>query len=692
MTDSLYFLFSRDYWPNNQLNSAIYLTQVEKIENNYQNFTLQDIGQPFGSPKPTVIVAVEISSYSPLTPKSSTFGFIYPALSNKKEQLFNISGTESANLFIKSRGSIGVWRSGVRPCSDLWDHPRPLDQASMSQRPVTSHDESNPANDGRSITLPPVNIRTQGESLQDSRHEGSSGDAAPSQSSDQSAQRTPASYQPTQSADDRPAPSASRSLGVHNILNPTEPEDVRPSPSFPAVASPAVGAAESARDETTSTSRPSTRAKRAFRSSSISSSEGADHSRPRKTLFPKSPRSMSLGGSGTGVFLQSTKQQAGPDAATGYTATPGAYAGAAIPPIPSLPPQPQYGYNFLPPVSIPPIDRRRSAGTTGPSGLSKSQKTSPQPSYFAYSAQTSAAQQHLRAQGPLTSGHYQPIESQSMGGLRPSQPAIKQEEGPYMTPTHGSLSMQGSQGLSAGDHGMHLQSGRIPVPLDRVSGSRSADEKRKHNAAASSRFRERRKKLNNELKKENEGYAMETKELKQQLEETRQRLEQVERELNCFRDAYHNNPGASAGGMHQPPPAQPPFHGISYGHPSARIGPRPSDEEERPARRRRTQGPEQGEGYTLPPTTTYPSTSGYPPRADDGRSTQGLQPARNAPGSMGAPSPMPRSPYEQYHPSTNGSGYFHGQRSGPPTPGSSQPVLQPQPQPQPPPSGTERRG
>lgn len=616
-------------------------------------------------------MAVEISSYRSLTPNSSTFGFIYPAQSNKKDQLFDISETGSANVFLNSRGSVGVWRSGIRPCSDLWDHPRPLNQASMSQRPAASHDESTSTNDGHSITLSPVNIRPEDEIQQASEQEDSSGVAPLSRLSEQRARQAPAPYPPMQSSGDRHLRSASRSLGVHNILNPAEPEDARPSLCVATTASSAAGAAEPAPDESTSTSRPSTRSKRALQSSSISSGEGTDHSRPRKTLFPKSPRSSSLGGGGTGVFLQSTKPQRGAEPAIGHTVLPGTYAGATIPPLPSLPQPPPYGYNFPPPVSTPPTDRRRSSGTTGPSGLSHSQQTSPQASYFAYAGQPSNAQQLSRTPGAFTPGHYQPMESHSMGGLRLSQPPIKQEEGPY-NPMHGRLSMPGGHE----PQGMQPSSARISVlVVDRVSGSRSADEKRKHNAAASSRFRERRKKHNDELKRDNEELVKKTKALEEQLEETRQRLEQTEREAQYYRDVYHRNAPPGGSGMHQPPAAPPPFRGVAYGHPSVRIGGRPSDEEERPAQRRRTQGPEQGEQYTLPPATTYQSPQTYQSRPDDARSTQSLQPPRSASGSMSVPSPMPRSPYEQYPPGTNGGGgYFRGLHSGPLTTAPSQTV------------------
>lgn len=190
-----------------------------------------------------------------------------------------------------------------------------------------------------------------------------------------------------------------------------------------------------------------------------------------------------------------------------------------------------------------------------------------------------------------------------------------------MPPMHGShLSMPGGlsgAALAVGGHpsvaGMQA---RYSVPVDRVSGSRSADEKRKHNAAASSRFRERRKKLNDELKRDNEELVKKTKALEEELEETRQRLEFSERETQYYRDFHHRNAAPGGGGMQHPAAAPPPLRGVTYGH-SARTGPRPSDEEERPAQRRRTQGPEQGEQYTLPPATIYQSTPIYQSRPED---------------------------------------------------------------------------
>lgn len=570
----------------------------------------------------------------------------------------------------------------------------------MSQRPVDSHDELNPDKDGRSITLPPVNIHPQDERSQAQHEEASSSNAPARPAGEQYAQQPSTPYPPLQSTDGRPTRPPSRSLGVRNILNPAEPEDVKPSPSLPGPASLAAGTSEQAHNE--ADPRPSTRQKRGLQSPSLSSNEGSDQLRPRKTLYPKSPRSMSLGGGGTGVFLQDTKQQAGSGAstsaavATTYMATPGTYAGAPTPPMPTS--HKQTPYSYLPPAgSTPPIDSRRSSAATAPSGLSQSQTTSPNISYFSYSLQPSPAQPPLLTQGPWTPSQYQPMTSQSMGGLRSSQPAAtQQQEGPYMPPMHGShLSMPGGLSGAALAVGGHPSAGgmqaRYSVPVDRVSGSRSADEKRKHNAAASSRFRERRKKLNEELKKENDEYAKKNKELEERVEQLERMVQDTGRQRDFYRDAYNRLVGSGGLGLPHPSIGPAPYVPPSYGHSSAGTGPRPSGEDERPAQRRRTQGPEQGETYTLPPATSYQPPP-FQPRADDGR-PQSLHPPgppRSAPGSMSAPSgpsPMPRSPYEQYPPATNGGGYFRGQHSGPSTPRSSQPPFSSQP----PPAGEQRR-
>ena len=596
--------------------------------------------------------------------------------------MFDVTGVGSAEEFIKSRGSIGIWRSNVRPCFDLWDRPRLLTQPSMSQRPVDSHDEANTNKDGQSITLPPLNIHQQAEEPQARHEEASSSDAPAPPAGEQYAQQSSTPYPPTQPTDARPTPPPSRSLGVHNILNPAEPDDVKPrsSPAGPA------SLAASTREQTHNKAdlRPSTRQKRGLQSPSLSSNEGSDQLRPRKTLYPKSPRSMSLGGGGTGVFLQDTKQSgtgASTSSATAaYTATPGTYAGAPTPPMPTAHQQTPYSYNLPPPISTPPIDRRRSSATTALSGLSQSQTTSPNISYFTYSLQPSPAQPPPPTQGPWTPSQYQPMMGQSMGGLRPSQPAVTQQpEGSYMPPMHGNhLSMSGDlsgAALAVGGHpSVAGMQDRYSVPVDRVSGSRNADEKRKHNAAASSRFRERRKKLNEELKKENDEYAKRNKELEESLEQLERMVQDTGRQRDFYRDAYNRLVGSGRLGMLNPPIMLAPYVPPSYGHPSTGTGPLPSNEEERPAQRRRTEGPEQGEAYNLPPAATYQSPPFQP--KDDGR-LQGLHiPClpQSAPGSMSAPSgpsSVPRSPYEQYPPATNGGVYFRGQHSGPSTPGSS---------------------
>lgn len=574
----------------------------------------------------------------------------------------------------------------------------------MPQRPVDFCDESNPDKD---ITLPAVNIHPQDERSQAQHEEASSSDAPARPSGEQYAQQPSMAYLPIQFTDARPTPPPSRSLGVHNILNPAEPEDVKPSTSLPGPAS--LAAATSKQTHNKADPRPSTRQKRGLQSPSLSSNEGRNQLRPRKTLYPKSPRSMTLDGGGAAVFLQDVKQSASAASTSGapaaaYTATTGNYAGAPIPPMPTTHQQSQYSY-LPPPVSTPPVDRRRSSTTTAPSGLSQSQTTSPNTSYFSYSIQPSPAQPSPRTQGPWTSSQYQPMTSQGMRGLQPSQPAARQQqEGPYMPPMHGShLSMPGGlsgAALAVGSHpsvaGMQT---RYSVPVDRVSGSRSADEKRKHNAAASSRFRERRKKLNEELKKENDEYAKKNKEFEERVEQLERMVQDTGRQRDFYRDAYNRLVGSAGLGMPHPPIGPPPYVPLSYGHPSAGTGPWPSDDEERPAQRRRTQGSEQGEAYTLPPATTHQPPSYQPPSfqpRDDGR-PQSLHPPgprRSVPGSMSAsspsgPSPMPRSPYEQYPPTTNGGGHFRGQDNGPSTPGSSQPPLSSQPQ-QPPGPGEQR--
>lgn len=570
----------------------------------------------------------------------------------------------------------------------------------MSQRPVDSHDELNPDNDGRSITLPPVNIHPQDERSQAQHEEASSGEAPARPAGEQYAQQPSTPYRPIQSTDARPTPPLSRSLGVHNILNPAEPEDVKPAPSLLGPPSLAAGTSEQARNK--ADPRSSTRQKRGLQSPSLSSNEGSDQLRHRKTLYAKSPRSMSLGGGGTGVFLQDTKQQAESRASTSAAvattnmATPGTYAGAPIPPMPTSHQQTPYSY-LPPPGSTPPIGRRRNSSTTASFGLSQSQTTSPNTSHFSYSLQPSPAQPPSRTQGLWTPSQYQPMTSQSMSGLRPAQSdAPQQQEGPYMPPMHGShLSMPaGLSGAALAFGGPPSVAGmqaRYSVPVDRVSGSRNADEKRKHNAAASSRFRERRKKLNEELKKENDEYAKKNKELEERVEQLERIVRDTGRQRDFYSDAYNKSVGSAGLGMPHPPIGPAPYVTPSYGHSSARTGPRLSDEDERPAQRRRTQGPEQGEAYTLPPATSYQPPP-FQPRPDDGR-PQSLHPPgppRSAPGSMSAPSgpsPMPRSPYEQYPPATNGGGYFRGQHSGPSTPGSSQPPFSSQP----PPPGEQRR-
>ena len=157
----------------------------------------------------------------------------------------------------------------------------------MSQRPVDSHDEANTNKDGQSIALPPVNIHQQDEEPQARHDEASSSDATAPPAGEKFAQQSSTPYPPTQPTDARPTPPPSRSLGVHNILNPAEPEDVKPRSSPAGPASLAVSTREQAHNK--ADPRPSTRQKRGLQSPSLSSNEGSDQLRPRKTLYRSLP-------------------------------------------------------------------------------------------------------------------------------------------------------------------------------------------------------------------------------------------------------------------------------------------------------------------------------------------------------------------------------------------------------------------
>jgi len=226
--------------------------------------------------------------------------------------------------------------------------------------------------------------------------------------------------------------------------------------------------------------------------------------------------------------------------------------------MPTLPAHSQHGYNFPPPVSGPPLNRRASIAAIGPSRLPHSQSASRSPSYSSYSSQPSPAPIYQIGQPLHPTTYYSGSALKGTlveGGLAQANPPGR--EGPYMTHLSESILFQGSP---SGGHGSNIRT--LPIstelvqmymPVDVQAGSKGADEKRKRNAAASARFRERRKLRGKESTTNIQKLEQQSKELENKLKEAEQERDFYRLERDRFRDVLFRNPATREVALQAPP-------------------------------------------------------------------------------------------------------------------------------------------
>lgn len=468
-------------------------------------------------------------------------------------------------------------------------------------------------------------------------------------------------------------PGSSRSLGVHNILNPSEPESSER--STPAYGGGVAQSPQSVGPASQYLTNPSTFPPQGYPSqqnvSSSPASEGLGRtsSRPRKLAIPRSPRTVSLGGRTPATI---DAQQA-PFLSRGriYTAEPGAGPLSEVPPMPQQAGPPQHLYNIQPGPPGP-LGRRKSMPRLSASSQTPiSQSTSPSPSIkspYTGPSPLSPPPRHQLGSQPQT-GSYFPGSSfgAPQQGSEAPQAGPPGTEGPYMTSLPESIFRHGAQ--SGGQNSnirfmpISTEHGPMYVPVDVQAASKMADEKRARNAGASARFRERRK------QKEKEA-SMNIQKLEQQLRDLEKRARDAETdrdfyrgERDRFRDVCFRNPSTrdlalqapmsprlNRATAFPPPPANPMYQTSEGG---------PSQDDEPPRMRRRT-----GEYKFAPaPPSTLPSYQGpiYGPGSGPGAPppSTALPPLRmsNIPpptmGGVSAPPNMPTattrpSPFEQY--------------------------------------------
>ena len=508
----------------------------------------------------------------------------------------------------------------------------------MSQRPSASRPASRSPPEGQRFVLPPVQLRD------DSQHEGrqaerqqpepeSRGFSHQVQTSPQHAQTS----QNTGSGEDWRGARQQRDLGVHSILNPSEPEGggsssrrlsgaTNESP-ISAVGRPPYGAS------------PSTAPSHAFPGQQLPQTMA-----PRRILTPRSPSARAVSaGRGGPATIDAQQSPFLPSRGRVYMAEPGPNATSDIPSMPT-PGQTQYQqqYGFPPASSTPSIAPRRSSGGTmqAPGRARLSQSASPSISASSNnpsSSQTSPASFLFHKGGTQATSSYYPGSSfgtaiQAGGGMQFQGPSGV-PEGPYTSPdpqtqasSLHSSSAGSSRQTSASDPIQVLtittSQGSYTVPVDVHQASKLADEKRARNAGASARFRQRRKEKEREANTSIEKLQQQAREQDRRMREIEQERDRYRLERDRLRELVLRNPdmrhlalqgppspqsmrSGSFPAMGQPPPQPPPQ--TNYG---------PETSTERAPRRRRTdtQGEFTSLPYSLPPASTLPpvqSPGGY---------------------------------------------------------------------------------
>lgn len=528
----------------------------------------------------------------------------------------------------------------------------------MSQRPSASRPASRSPSEGQRIVLPPVQFRD------DLRQEGRQQPEFESRGFPPHGQ----SYQNTASGEDWRSSRQPRDLGVHSILNPSEPEGSRntsrrvsggtnESPTSAIGPAPVFGAS------------PSSALAHTFpgQQQLISGMPlaGDPHSTtfsraPRRILTPRSPSArIASAGRGMGPAPGTIDAHQTPFLSSrgrSYVTEPGPQTSSEVPPMLTPPvqqqqhhhhhqqQQQQQQYGFPPRASTPSnAPRRPSEGTMqAPGRTPQLQSASPSISVSSHnptSSQTSPASFlfHKGAQSPQFSTSYYPGSSfgtaiQAGGGMQyPGPSGIP--EGPYSDPAplQGSAlqssSSSSSRQTSASDPIQVLtittSEGSFSVPVDTHQASKLADEKRARNAGASARFRQRRKEKEKEANTSIEKLQQQTRDMERKMRDVERDRDRYRQERDRLRDLVYRNPDMRHLAVQGPPSPQSmrsgAFQGMGMGIEQGQGGGppplpvqmgyhAPDNIAERAPRRRRTESQNDftPHTYSLPPASTLP--------------------------------------------------------------------------------------
>ncbi|TVY46475.1 hypothetical protein LOCC1_G003475 [Lachnellula occidentalis] len=566
----------------------------------------------------------------------------------------------------------------------------------MSQRPPASRPASRSPTDGQRITLPSVQARDgpQQGGRQPERHHvdppGARAFQPHLQPSHQHARSAP-------NIEDWRSSGPSRDLGVHSILNPTEPEgsgsDRRVSgtnldSTFPtSTLHPQFGAS------------PSTNTPHTFpgQQPPTDTSQTVEGYGMRRILTPRSPARATGSARGRGQTYDAQLSPFLPPRGRAYNNEARSASDGHPIPTPPAQTQQQQHYGFPPPASTPGADRRTSMPSMH-APLSQSASPSMSASSLNPSNQTSPASfmYHKGGQAPQTTSSYfpgstfgssmqQPAGGGGIQGLQ-YQRSTGTTEGPYTAPAPTSSQQEEGSSLHSSSAGSSRQasasdpiqvltittsSGQYQVPVDVRQASRLADEKRARNAGASARFRQRRKEKEKEASTSIEKLQQQNRDLERRVRESDQERDFYRGERDRFREVVFRNPDTRHLAMQAPPSplsirSASSFQGQGQqlGAPPPQTGYQPPGSERAPRRRRiDAQGEYSPLPYSMPPTSLPPVAGpgfapgpsqgppSLPPMRRDGPAITPTSAPNQPPATPGGPQPpfdpYARGPYER---------------------------------------------
>lgn len=377
-----------------------------------------------------------------------------------------------------------------------------------------------------------------------------------------------------------PRQTTPRTLGVHNILNPSEPREAqsRTSPSLqragvggdsspssvgtrqygvsgspyqPYGVAPAYGAPPGPTAPFGSlTSIPPGQRESPSQARPFPPALGA----ARRILTPRSPRSLSLGR----VTMPAASADIQPP--FDFSTSPVGRFGATQEMAPfSGPPGPPSSMPSQSPRAIPHTPAASTA-TMDPRAFSQAPFANTPSHHFPQgSIQHGAAGSPQRIAPAYAQGHFESIQGSGRSYAQQGSPPA---EANLSSAIMNALQIGGGGGARGPDSQPHLTlqtntGEHITVPLDVHQGSRQADEKRHRNAGASARFRARKKERDKDLRENMQRLENDNRELGRQVHELQAERDFYRSERNRLRDVVLRTPSIREHAEQGPPSPQP---------------------------------------------------------------------------------------------------------------------------------------